>query len=366
MDIKCISSDLSDVLSIVQGVSERRATMPILSHIHLSTEESGLKIVATDLETTIEAWCKSEIRSHGSIALPSKKLFEIIREMPKGDISLKLIENNWIQITNEKASFKIAGLPATDYPAVPEQDLSGLSEIDARLLDDMISKTIFAIAADDLRRNLAGIYVEPCENNTLRIIGTDGHRLSYVQNKLESNHLVERGIIVPRKGVIELKKLLRSADKVGIKVFSSFLVAVFDHCKLYIRLIEQDYPDYKQVIPKESRISLILDREDFLTALRRVAVFSSEKTKSIKMILDESKLDLIAITPEVGEATEQISVDYSGDKLELGFNSTYIMDVMDAINEKNVVIKVTDELSPALIMPQDNEDYISVIMPMRV
>jgi len=366
MDITCVSLEFSDILSLAQGVSERRATMPVLSHVLLSTEESRLKIVATDLETTIEAWCKSQIKSHGSIAVPSKKLFEIIREMPKGEINLKLIENNWIQITNEKASFKIAGLPATDYPAIPEQDLTGIKQIEAGLLDDMISKTIFAIASDDLRRNLAGIYIEPCENNTLRIIGTDGHRLSYVQNQFENNHLMEKGIIVPRKGVVELKKLLRGADKVGIKVFNNFLVAAFDDCNLYIRLIEQDYPDYKQVIPKESKISLILDREDFLTALKRVAVFSSEKTKSIKLILDESKLDLIAITPEVGEATEQIAVDYNGDKLELGFNSTYIMDVIDAISEKKVLIKVTDELSPALIRPQENEDYISVIMPMRV
>ena len=366
MDITCISSEFSDILSLIQGVSERRATMPILSHVLLSTEKSRIKIVATDLETTIEAWCNAEVRTHGSIAVPSKKLFEIIREIPRGDINLKLIDNNWIHITNQKASFKIAGLAAADYPAIPEQDLSGATEIDTALLDEMISKTIFAIASDDLRRNLAGLYLEPCENNTIRIVGTDGHRLSFVENSFENNQMLQKGIIIPRKGVTELKKLLRNSEKVGINILNNFLVATFSSCNLFIRLIEQDYPDYKQVIPKESRVSITLKREEFLTALKRVSVFSSEKTRSVKLILDKSKLDLIAVTPEVGEATEELEIEYNGDRLELGFNSSYIIDVMDAIGENEVLLNVTDELSPALIRPNSSENYVSVIMPMRV
>jgi len=238
MDITCISSELSDILSLTQSISERRATMPVLSHVLLSTDGSNLKITVTDLETTLEAWCKAQIKIHGSIAVPSKKLFEIVREIPKGNINIKLIENNWLHITNEKASFKIAGLPATDYPVIPTQDLAEVSDIEGELLDDMISKTIFAIASDDLRRNLAGIYIEPLQGNILRIIGTDGHRLSYAQNKLNNDQLLDRGIIVPRKGVIELKKLLRNTDKIGIKVANSFFIAAVKDCNLYITQLQ--------------------------------------------------------------------------------------------------------------------------------
>lgn len=367
MELKCDSAEFSEILSVCQGISERRATMPVLSHVLINAEsESIITATVTDLETTLEARSNAQIYNKGSIALPAKKLFEIIREIPQGEVEIKTLDNNWVYIKSNAVSFKLAGLPAVDFPTTPTDGLLNETSIETEILEDMISKTIFAIATDELRRNLAGIYIEPQKGESIRVVGTDGHRLSYVEKNISNKLNIENGVILPRKGVMELKKLLKAAQDMRITIGNSFLTASIGKYKIYIRLIEQEYPDYRQVIPQETKSTIIIKKQDILNSLKRVSILSSEKTKSIKMIIDNSKIELIAITPEVGEAREEIEVDYSGEKIELGFNSTYIIDVLEAIGEEMITLNVTDELSPALIKPLESEDYLSVIMPMRV
>ena len=368
MKFVCDATKLSETLSIVQGISERRITMPILSHLLISANDKLITVTATDLENTLETKCDVLVHSGGKIALPSKKLFEIIREIHGGEIEIEELENSWVQILSGGVSFKLAGLPARDFPSLPTQDLQQQVRVQASSLDDMIAKTFFAVSTDDLRRNLAGLYFEPHGDGLLRVIGTDGHRLSFVEKKFENGLGFNEGIILPRKGVVELRKLLKSSGNGDIKisVSNNFFIAESGNIKLFSRLIELEYPDYKQVIPEQSKFSFTVNREVLNGAVRRVSVLSSEKTKSIKMNLSSSKIQLVSVTPELGEAKEEIDVEYTDDPVELGFNSVYLMDVLEAIDTEQVVIEITDELSPALIKPMGEQEYISVIMPMRV
>ncbi|NIP38175.1 MAG: DNA polymerase III subunit beta [Candidatus Dadabacteria bacterium] len=368
MKFVCDAVNLSEKLSIIQGISERRITMPILSHVLLCTDDNHITVTATDLENTLETQCSSIVQGGGKIALPSKKLFEIIREIHSGEIEIEELENNWVQIKSAGVSFKLAGLPAADFPSLPVQHLQNQVEVEAGSLDDMIAKTFFAVSADDLRRNLAGLYFEPHDDGLLRIIGTDGHRLSYVERKFENGHGFTNGIILPRKGVAELRKLLKNSGEGDIKlaVINNFFIAQSKDIRLFSRLIELDYPDYKQVVPEQSKSSFVVNRDILSAAVKRVSVLSSEKTKSIKMNISSNSVQLLSVTPELGEAKELIDVEYSDDPVELGFNSVYIMDVLDAMDSEQVVIEITDELSPAIIKPTGQQDYVSVIMPMRV
>lgn len=368
MKFVCDSTRFSETLSIMQGISERRATMPILSHLLISANNNLIIITVTDLENTLETQCDAQVEGTGKIALPSKKLFEIIREIQKGPIEVEELENNWVQIVSTNVNFKLAGLPARDFPSLPTQDLYDEVQVKASSLDDMIAKTFFAVSNDDLRRNLAGLYFEPHEDGLLRVIGTDGHRLSYVERKFEKGLGFKQGIILPRKGVVELRKLLKNSESGDIKisVVNNFFIAHSDNIKLFSRLIELEYPDYKQVVPEQSKFSFVVNRDVLHRAVRRVSVLSSEKTKSIKMNISSSKVQLVSVTPELGEAKEEIEVEYSDEAVELGFNSVYIMDVLEAIDKEDVVIEISDELSPALIRPKGEEEYVSVIMPMRV
>lgn len=368
MKFVCDAAGFSERLSTVQGISERRITMPILSHVLVTANVNNITITATDLENTVQTECSAMIQSGGKIALPSKKLYEIIREIHSGDIEITQLDNNWVQIQSAGVSFKIAGLPAADFPSLPVEDGNDSVQVNSSQLEDMISKTFFAVSTDDLRRNLAGLYLEPYNENTLRVIGTDGHRLSFVQSNFGNGVGFTSGIIVPRKGVVELRKILKvsSQEEIKFSVVNNFLIAEAEHIKLFSRLIELEYPDYKQVIPDQSKYSFQVNREALQSAVRRVSVLSSEKTHSIKMNLSDSKLQLLSVTPEIGEAREEIQVDYTDEPVELGFNSLYIQDVLEAIDTDMVTVQITDELSPAILKPAESEDYISVIMPMRV
>ncbi len=230
----------------------------------------------------------------------------------------------------------------------------------------MISKTIFSVSPDELRRNLSGIYFENTGDKSLRLVATDGHRLSYVDYESPSSIGLTRNVLVPKKAVSELRKLLRYSDQLLIGCEANFFVSKVDDITLCSRLIDADFPDYKQVTPDSTKNRFKVNTNHLLSALKRVSVFSSEKTRSIKIEVSNNSLNLVSISPDVGEAKESIVIEYSGDDVEIGFNSRYLMDVLEAVNEAVVVIGITDELSPVMIIPESGNNYVNVIMPMRV
>jgi DNA polymerase-3 subunit beta len=366
MKFKTRVEDFAVKLGLVQGISERRATMPVLSHVLLGVAKNRIEISATDLETTMSTWSTAEVLKEGSLAVPARKLYEIVKELEGGDIEVEEIGNHWIEIRASSAVFKIAGLPSDDFPIIPELHSDHLFSVESSLLEEMISKTIFAVSPDELRRNLAGIYFEEAGSKSLRLVSTDGHRLSLVEKNIDSRVKFEKGFVVPKKGVAELRKVLKLTDKVRIGVGDSFFMAEGEDIVLIARLIDADFPDYRQVTPEVTKATLTLKKGEFLSALKRVSILSSEKTRSVKFVIGKDGMTLISISPEVGEAKEKVQVEYSGDPMELGFNSRYLMDVLEVISEEKVQMGLIDELSPAVLRPEGDEIYLSVIMPMRV
>ncbi len=366
MKFKTQVEDFSLKLGLVQGISERRATMPVLSHVLLTLKNGKIEISSTDLETTMSTWCEAEVEEEGSLAIPARKLYEIVKELPGGQIEVEEIGNHWVEIRSTSANFKIAGLPSEDFPIVPELDSANLFSVESFLIEDMISKTIFAVSPDELRRNLAGIYFEQSSDKSLRLVATDGHRLSLVEKKVDGGVKFDKGFVVPKKGVAELRKVLRLSETVKIGVGENFFMAEGENIVLIARLIDADFPDYKQVTPEVTKVTIKIAKEELLSALKRVSILSSEKTRSVKLNIEKGTITLVSVSPEFGEAKETISLDYSGEPAELGFNARYLMDVLEAITEENVEIGLIDELSPAVIKPDGDEVYVSVIMPMRV
>lgn len=366
MKFKTRVEDFAAKLGLVQGISERRATMPVLSHVLINVNKNRIEISATDLETTMSTWLPAEVSKSGSLAVPARKLYEIVKELESGDLEVEEIGNHWIEIRSSSAVFKIAGLPSDDFPIIPELHSDHLFSIESALLEEMIAKTIFAVSPDELRRNLAGIFFEEAGSKSLRLVSTDGHRLSLVERGLDSRVKFEKGFVVPKKGVAELRKVLKLSDKVRIGVGDNFFMAEGEDIVLMARLIDAEFPDYRQVTPEVTKATLTLKKDEFLGALKRVSILSSEKTRSVKFIINSKGMTLISVSPEVGEAKEAVPLEYSGEPMELGFNSRYLMDVLEVIAEERVQIGLIDELSPAVLRPEGDEVYLSVIMPMRV
>jgi DNA polymerase-3 subunit beta len=369
MKLRVEAINLSERLGLIQGITERRATMPVLSHVLVSASKGraeGITLTATDLETTMSAWCGASVSKEGSLAIPARKLYEITKELPQGEIEIEEIGNHWMMLKTSRATFKIAGLPSEDFPSIPELSPDRLFSVESPLIDDMITKTIFAISPDDLRRNLAGIYMEKTGKQSLRFVATDGHRLSLVEKAISSDVKLEKGVVVPKKGVSELRKIVKLKDIVRIGCGKNFFMAEGDGIVLIVRLIDAEFPDYKQVIPEVTKNTFAVRQGEFLSALRRVSILSSDKTKSVKISIKNGEMTLVSVSPEIGEAKEIMPVEYNGDPIEIGFNARYLMDVLEVINEEEVQFGITDELSPAVIKPIGDEVYVSVIMPMRV
>ncbi|MGH7886008.1 MAG: DNA polymerase III subunit beta [Thermodesulfobacteriota bacterium] len=366
MKFKINSNTFADKLNLVQGIAEKRATMPILSHLLLNVEKGKIKITSTDLETTMCLWCEASVEKESSLAIPSRKLFEIVKELQNVEMEFEEIGNNWLQIKTASASFKIAGLSPEDFPSIPEVSTANLFSINSAKLEDMISKTIFSVSPDELRRNLSGIFFEKTGDKGLRLIATDGHRLSYIDYESENDLGLAKNVLVPKKAVSELRKILRFSDEILIGAENNFFVSKVDDTVLYSRLIDADFPDYRQVTPDTTKNRFKVNTTHLLSALKRVSIFSSEKTRSVKVSLNKNELLLISVAPEVGEAKESILIEYSGEPMEIGFNSRYIMDVLEAIGETVVIFGISDELSPTVIRPESGDHYVNVVMPMRV
>lgn len=362
-------------INLIHGIAEKKTTMPILSTLLLTSSKNTVTFTATDLETTMTTWMEAEVEKESSIAVPAHKLLEIVREL-EGKITVEEIGNSWIQLTTSAGNYKMAGLPASDYPSVPEVSYDNLFNIDSALLDEMISKTIYCVSFDDMRKNLSGICFEKSGTNDLRLVATDGHRLSLIEKNVTGNMKIDNSILVPRKGLSELRKMLKSGsssskqgETVQIGIANNFFTVVAKESILFSRLIDVEFPDYRQVIPDKTEFEVDINRIKLSGALRRVCLFSSERTGSVKITFDKNALLLDSSSPEVGEAKESVEVSYSGDKKEIGFSGNYLMEALESIDQEEVTIGFTDELSPVVLKPKkpkNKETYICIVMPMRI
>ncbi len=371
MELTVRKEDLAKGLARSQSVVERRTSLPILSNVMLNAQDERLTITATDLETTFLGVYPARVSKPGQTTVPARKLYEIAKEMPGEEVYLKEKENNYLHISAGRATFDLVGMAAADYPTPPEA--SGLPQLSlpGQTLAEMIEKTIFSISQEDTRFNLAGLYVQKRkkdDGHRLRFVSTDGHRLSLVDKELPGlgAFALEQGVIIPRKGVVELRKLAEEPGELSLSLNQKMAVVTKDEMKLILRMQEGSFPDYDAVIPKATRRKAVVNRQSFGEVLRRVSLIASDRFQGVRLDFKEGLLEIVSQNPDLGEAREALEMDYSGEAFGVGFNARYFLDLCGAMRSEEISLSFVDEQNPCLIKGEGDPGFLSVIMPMRL
>lgn len=365
MEIKATKSNFSKALGLVGGVTAQKAnTLPILSNILLETTSEGtLRLVGTDLEVGISTTIPVEVVKEGNITVPAKKMHEIIRELPEGEIEISVAKNNAVNIRAGKAYFKIMGLSKEDYPKLPEWSPKDAIEVDQALVKESLSLTSFAISYDETRYVLNGVLIS-VSGNKIRFVATDGRRLAYKERDLENKGGKKHDMIVPVKAVQELLKLLNWEGTLQIIPSQNQVIFNFGDSFLASRLIEGNFPNYEQVIPKGEKTTSSANREEFLQAVRRTALLTSPDAPAVKLDFVRGKILVSSRSPNLGEAKEELSADVTGDELAIGFNPHYLIDALKNLDIENISFSLTDADKPGLM--KGKEGYLYVVMPMQL
>jgi DNA polymerase-3 subunit beta len=370
MEFTIARDELLQGLYLTQGIVERRTTIPILANVLLESVADGVAISATDQEVGVRRRCEAKVKKKGSLTTGARKLYEIVRECAEGPLVLRSLENNWIEISSGRSRFKIVGLDPKEFPAMPSAPPAESSQtftVPTALLREMIERTVFAVSIDETRLNLSGIFLERPEVGRLRMVATDGHRLSLITRAVEGAS-AGNGVIIPRKGVVEFSKIIEGGDEpVTVSLQGGVAHAARAAVELSMRLVEGEFPDYNQVVPQKSEKKMVVGVEPFLAALRRVSIVSSERTRGVKLQLDAGKLEISSINPDLGEASEELPVEYDGSTLSIGFNAKYLTDALAVLDStKQIEVGFNDEVSPGLLRCEGDPDYVYVVMPMRL
>jgi DNA polymerase III subunit beta len=369
MEFKIKKEVFLKALTKVQGIIEKKHTLPILANVLIEANNGEITFIATDLEVGLRSKYKAEVINEGKVTLSAKKLFEIIKELPDQEIYFSSKNNFWVEIKCGKSVFNLVGLSPEEFPKFPEIK-ADVSHIEKSLINEMIEKTLFSISNDETKFNLTGIYIKyDEEKKDLIFVSTDGHRLSLIRKKVD-NKLDTKftdGFILPKKGIIELKKILENIDEnINLGISDNNFSINNDDITLIMRMVDGEFPDYNRVIPERANNIATIDRDMFLHSLRRISVLSNEKSKGVKIKLENDLMTLTSSNPDLGDAKEEIDISYNGDEISIGFNARYIMDILQVIKDDNVVLNLKDNISPGRINPENDENYLSVIMPMRL
>jgi DNA polymerase-3 subunit beta len=368
MKLKIEKEEIQSALENIQGIVEKKTTMPILSHFLLKAGKTA-SIAATDLDIAFTGPLKAQILEKGSLCIPARKLFEIAREV-EDVLVLQSQENNWLKISSGTSTFKLMGLPESEYPTLPKVSSTEEVNVGTDILKNMIEKTVYATGDSDTRYTLNGLlfhFMPKKKAVELIVVGTDGHRLAFVAQDIEGTLKEDKKLILPKKAAIELKRLLDEYDgTVSVGLNKNHIFFSIEEIILTSRLIEGTYPNYEQVIPQDNEKKANLDKVTFSKALRRTSIMSRERTNSVRFDLEQGKLTLISINPDIGEAREEISMSYKGEPISMGFNARYFLDAIQAMEGESVQLEVQDPLSPTLLRDVEKKGYMCVIMPMRV
>jgi DNA polymerase-3 subunit beta len=355
----------------VQGIVEKSGVVPILSNILLEAKDERINLYATNLKVSLIDECPAIVERDGSVALDAKKIFEIIKEAPEEEIFLEKNENNWVKIKCGKIVYSLAGSNPLEYPEKIKVKEKDPSIVKAKKIIEMIRKTIFATAEDESRGSIGGVLWETSggKEGKIRMVATDAHRLSYIERKEEEGERIKgelNNIIIPKKGMLELKRLLEDFNGQTIRLWveGGSLLIKKENTVLIIRLIEGEFPDYKKVISFQGINKIKIKTPRFLDALRRVSIILEERMPTIKIIFLPGTIAVMARGGETGEAREEIEVDYKGSEQELYLNLRYIWDSLNSLESENFFLETGGPKEPVKILSEKDDDYISIIMPM--
>ena len=368
MNLTISKEQIMHGLQAVQNVVSTRTTLPILSNVLLEAEGDRLKLTATDLDVTVTCAVEASVKKGGSTTVPVKKLFGIVRELNNGDIELEVDEKNNCSIRSGASFYKINGLAAEEYPPMPKFKDEKKVSLKQETVKAMMRKTSFAISTDESRYVLNGIFMS-LKDHKLTMVATDGRRLALVDEEVDVTEQSQGEFIVPAKAVNELNRLLQGTGELEIRYSENQAAFNLKDDKgfsilIVSKLIEGNYPNYRQVIPGEAKERVSLVREEFLHALRRAEIMTSEKSNSVKLSFTKNNLAITANSPEVGEARESIAVNYKGKDMAIAFNPKYMIDPLGSLTEDEVFFELIDELSPGVL--KINAPFLYVVMPMRL
>ena len=362
---------LLNSLAHVQNIVEKRHTVPILSNILIDTNKNNLIISATDMDIVFTEVVKSTIIEEGSITTSAHTLYEIVRKITEGN-EIELISNdgNRLSIRSGNSKFSLSCLPKEDFPKIEEINVENDFDIKAEILKKIIDKTRFAISTEETRYYLNGVYIHFVEINNqkkLRAVSTDGHRLAKFETNFPEGVDNIPGVIIPKKTIVELRKLLDEfEDEVKISLNQNKIVFYFKDITLSSKLIDGSFPDYEKVIPKDNDKSFLVENKTIYEAVDRVSTVSSEKSKSVKLLISNNLVSLSSNSAETGSGAEDITVEYSGEKIEIGYNAKYLLEIIKQIEGNKIAFKLQDSSSPSIIHDPEDEDALYILMPMRV
>jgi DNA polymerase-3 subunit beta len=368
MNITITKEQIIAGLQAVQNVVSTRTTLPILSNVLLRAEDNHIELTATDLDVTVACKVEAKVTKPGATTVPVKKLFGIVRELNGGEIEIETDEKNLTSIRSGGSYFKIHGLGADEFPPLPKFKDDKKVFLTQETVRAMLKKTSFAVSTDESRYVLNGIFIS-LKDHKMTLVATDGRRLALVDEEVDISEKSSGEFIVPAKAVGELNRLLQDKGDVELKFGENQASFALKDDKgfsvlLVTKLIEGNYPNYRQVIPGEAKERIPLGREELMQALRRAEIMTSEKANSVKLTFGKNNLTITANSPEVGEARETMAINYKGKELAIAFNPRYLIDPLNALAEDEVFIELIDELSPGVI--KINGPFLYVVMPMRL
>ena len=378
MEITVSRQDLLRELSATQSVVERKTTIPILSNFLLeATQDEGggdrLTITATDLDQSIRTSCAAKVKKPGACTIPARKLFDYVKLLPDGDISIKLMENHWVQIRSGRSNTKMVGMARANFPQVPEFPQAGLTKLATLSIKGMISKTIFAISNEESRYTLNGALLI-LKAESLSMVATDGHRLAHIEKAGETltNISGEKKTLIPRKALAELQSLLADTAEDTLDFYDDEHTLFFrlGHRLLTTRKLTGQFPNYEAVLPRDNNKFVVVRSEELMGCIQRVAQFADERSGAIKIRLEQNEMKISSSSTESGESEDTIETPYSFDPIVVGFNSTYLIDFLKAVGSSGEVrLEFKDAQSAGQVRPEDASDdfkYRYVIMPMRI
>jgi len=375
MIINVSREDFLAALSSLQNVTGKKGTIAILSNVLIETQNDAISITATDLEVGIRHMIPAEIIESGSITLPAKKLFEIVRESNAELIHIEKQENNWVKITADSSSYNLAGMPSDEFPAFPEYNEASLTAVESAILKELIDKTIFSVAPEgESQYNLAGVLVEKevrdGGKNFIRMVSTDGHRLSLMEKEgsAELGNLNIKGIVlIPRKGIQEMRKFCEGHDSISICFDEKQAVFKSERSILIIRLMNGDFPDYRNILKSNADERFVeIERVKLLNSMKRMNLFTEDRYNAVKFNIENNKLILSSQNMDIGNAKDEMSIEYSGEKMELGFNGKYFVDVLQVLSCDIVKAYISSAETPCLIKSEEDTGFVSLIMPMKL
>jgi len=367
MELTVRRNDLVRELHLVQGIVERKNSIPILSNVLAEARSGELRIAATDLDVSLRCGCAAEVSSPGSITLAAKKLYEIVRSLPESEVRIKVLPDSWASIECERTSFKMAGLPREDFPVLPEAKGSKGVEIPGDVLRDLIARTSFAVTAEDGRYYLAGALLT-LDKDAVGMVATDGHRLSYARRKVGIKVPEALRVLVPRKAIHELARLLELGEAASFLQVENHLVFDVGGRVLASKMIEGQFPAFEKVIAVTGDKAVVLEREGLTTAIRRVSLLASERSRAVKIALKPGQVSLAASSPEMGAAEESVAAEYRGDPVEVGFNAQYLLEFLGVAGSDKVRLELKDAESQGVLRPdgESETEHRYVVMPMRL